>query len=151
MTNKFQGPATTAQAPTSYASAVGSSNSPVYVSKTDVSSPNNMKDVLILSPITNGGIVEDPDSVKKAISDKMKTVPFDIPSTSGKTGNIAIRFPNRDARDSGMKAISDGTFLTDSGYSCRDAAKMLPKVTLFDVPSLVISTVDKLNKTESEI
>ena len=101
----------------SYSSVVGSSNSPVYVNKTNVNSSNNMKDVLILSPIVDCENVKDANSVKNAVSDKLKSVPFDIPSSTGKTGNIAIRFPNRDARDSGTRALSDGTFLNDLGYN----------------------------------
>ena len=137
----------------SYAGAVGQSKSPVYVNKSVVSHPNVMQDVVVLSPVdssnnTNGNNV---DEVKKAVREKMKTVPYDIPNGTSKTGNIAIRFPNSTARDDGVKAINHGTFLHDLGYSCRDAAKMLPKITLEEVPSLVVAAVDRTNKTESEI
>ena len=73
--------------------------------------------------------------IKKAVSDKIKTVPYDIPNGKSKSGKIAVRFPNSSARDKGVKAINDGTFLSDLGYNCRDATKMLPKVTLYDIPS----------------
>ena len=138
----------------SYAGAVGSSNSPVYVSKSvNITNPNAMRDVVILSPADPNNITgaSDVDVVKRAVCEKMKAVPCDIPSSNSKSGNIALRFPNSTSRDDGVKAISEGTFLGDLGYTCRDANKMLPKLTLEEVPSFVLSSVDKTGRTESEI
>ena len=108
-----------------------------------------MQDVVILSPINpdDNFNTSDVDSVKKAVSTKLKSVPYDIPNSGGKTGNIAVRFPSSTARDRGVEAISEGTL----GYKYRDATKMLPKLTLQDVPSFVLMDVDKTNLSQSQI
>ena len=81
----------------------------------------------------------------------MKNVPYDIPNGKSNSGKIAVRFPNSSARDKGVKAIDDGTFLSDLGYNCRDVTKILPKVTLHDIPSFVLLGINETNKTKAQI
>ena len=151
----------------SYASVVGTSNSPVftnrtgtlqdvnpvYVSNKVISSTNSSQDVIILSPTDNSKIPKSSEiqSVKKALSEKLKNVPFSMAPNTGRNGRIAVRFPNKCAQDEAIGAMNDDDFLDGLGFNCKEAPKMLPKITLYDVPAALFDYIDKGSKSESEI
>ena len=109
------------------------------------------EDVVILSKDeeSNSASV---DSVKKAVSDKFKKIPFDFANSKSKSSKIAIRFHSKESRNAGINLLTnDQSFLNPLGYKCEEATKMLPKLTLSGVPKYILNDIDRESLTNDEI
>ena len=92
------------------------------------------------------------DSVKKAVSDKFKKIPFDFANSKSKSSKIAIRFHSKESRNAGINLLTnDQSFLNPLGYKCEEATKMLPKLTLSGVPKYILNDIDRESLTNDEI
>lgn len=127
-------------------------DTPIYLSNhTVIKTPTNSdEEVVILSNIedTNCAPV---DQVKKSVSAKFKKVPFVFANDKSKSKKIAVKFPDSQSRDKGVKILNEGDFLSSFGYKHNSAQKMLPKITLNGVPRFILHGTKKPDLSNDQV
>ena len=83
------------------------------------------------------------NKVKKEVEKVLKDTQVEFVHTNTNSMNIVIGFKNVELRDKSIAAINSDGILVNSGYLSRCSNKMLPKISLFNIPEEVLDEVDR--------
>ena len=112
------------------------------------SSAPQTTEAIILSPQNEGyKTLENMNKVKKEVEKILKDTQVEFVRTKPNSMNIIVGFKNADLRNTSIAAIESTAVLNDSGYLARCSNKMLPKISLFNIPEEVLDDVDRTGNT----
>ena len=117
--------------------AVRYSPSPNTSSKFAGNRPRNPKDCVV---ILNCKDDKDLAVMEKDIEQELKNIPLNFMKTNYRTKNIVISFPSDLDRDNGKAIIADLSKVKSQSITLQDAKKMMPKITVSNIPNKLIST-----------
>jgi len=106
--------------------------------------------VMILTP-SNTSSPSKVKSFAKKLSDNLKDVPVAFLKVNEDNGKVVAGFPNLAEKEKGEKLIKDAIQATNSNYAIKTTEKMLPKLTIWNVPIDIVDDIpNNSNNSHSE-
>ena len=115
-------------------------NSNMPTDKSPLNSSQSSEHVLVLTTEKNG---IDFASVKHAITDKLVNIPVMFLNMKDKSGKIIIGFPSLGHKETAKAQLSTCQGIQSNGFLINEAKKMLPKVTVTNIPNYLVSHILK--------
>ena len=106
----------------------------------------NSDDVIVLN--TDSQNVDYPNIVK-SIGNKLTSVPIDFLKEKQSHGKIVIGFPSAEVKEKGKELLATCPEIATNGFVVNDAKKMMPKITVTNIPNDIASDIIKLKQSSS--
>lgn len=87
-------------------------------------------------------------TVEKSITDTLVNMPINFLTIKENTGKIIIGFPTFSYKETGKSMLSLSQVVQDLGFSINEPKKMLPKVTITNIPNYLVSHIHRSESLE---
>ena len=129
-----------AQSPVTYASQLQNGSRPASSPRVQPSS--TQAEVLVLSPAASNQVT--PSAVKdmrNEVTEVLKDMGVAFLKVNEDSGKLSVGFANKNDKAQAEKLISSTSQLANKNYSMKSSEKMLPKLTITNVPSDIINRI----------
>jgi hypothetical protein len=99
------------------------------------------EDHVIVLDGTSDGEKVDMDKVESSIGSALKNVPMNYLRTNKKSNKIVISFPTDADKENGKTVLAATTEINSLNVKVQEAKKMLPKVTVTNIPNSLLSSL----------
>ena len=110
--------------------------------------PKRSPEVLVLSPPSSNN-TGDAKELQKEVSKNLKDVQVEFLKVNKDNGKMIVGFPNQKEKERGEKLIHEVSQLSSNNYTIKNSRKMLPKITIENVPCDIIDDVIPANTTDA--